>query len=81
MVDFDLWTFNSRSTRRQPRWSCAAGIGYGCAIGNLSMWNHPIHIHGHKLWITGGDGGPLAKVRLGGSEVTEIVGVGTDARL
>jgi FtsP/CotA-like multicopper oxidase with cupredoxin domain len=26
------------------------------------MWNHPIHIHGHKLWITGGDGGSLASV-------------------
>ena len=44
-------------------------------FGNLSMWNHPIHMHGPRFWVTGGDGGrlPPSKWR---AEVTEIVGVG-----
>ena len=44
-------------------------------IGNLSMWNHPIHLHSNPYWVTGSDGGrwPQAQWRR---EVTEIVGVG-----
>jgi hypothetical protein len=44
-------------------------------VGNLSMWNHPIHMHGVEYVVTGSDGGrwPRAQWRR---EVTEIVGVG-----
>ena len=44
-------------------------------IGNLSMWNHPIHLHSNPFWVTGSDGGrwPRSQWRR---EVTEIVGVG-----
>jgi FtsP/CotA-like multicopper oxidase with cupredoxin domain len=27
-------------------------------IGNLTMTNHPIHLHGHEFQVTGTDGGP-----------------------
>ena len=27
-------------------------------IGNLTMTNHPIHLHGHEFEVTGTDGGP-----------------------
>jgi hypothetical protein len=27
-------------------------------VGNLTMTNHPIHLHGHEFEITGSDGGP-----------------------
>jgi hypothetical protein len=27
-------------------------------IGNLTMTNHPIHLHGHEFMVTGTDGGP-----------------------
>jgi manganese oxidase len=44
-------------------------------VGNLSMWNHPIHLHGVQFEVTGSDGGrwPQNQWR---KEVTEIVGVG-----
>jgi hypothetical protein len=44
-------------------------------IANLSMHEHPIHLHGYRFDVTGGDGGrrPRAQWR---SEVTELVGVG-----
>jgi manganese oxidase len=44
-------------------------------VGNLTMTNHPIHIHGHEFEVTGTDGGPTPK----GSrwpEVTVDVAVG-----
>jgi hypothetical protein len=44
-------------------------------VGNLSMHEHPMHLHGFRFQVTGGDGGrwPRAQWR---SEVTETVGVG-----
>jgi hypothetical protein len=44
-------------------------------VGNLSMHEHPIHLHGFRLDITGGDGGrwPRSAWR---TEVSETVGVG-----
>jgi FtsP/CotA-like multicopper oxidase with cupredoxin domain len=27
-------------------------------VGNLTMTNHPIHLHGHEFLVTGTDGGP-----------------------
>src|SRR3546814_18250372 len=39
------------------------------------MWNHPIHLHGHRYWVTGSDGGRWPRA-LWRPEVTEIVGVG-----
>src|SRR5690606_18816681 len=44
-------------------------------IGNLSMWNHPIHLHGVQYEVTGSDGGrwPQSQWRR---ETTEIVAVG-----
>jgi hypothetical protein len=44
-------------------------------IGNLTMTNHPIHLHGHEFTVTGTDGGPTSK----GSrwpEVTTDIAVG-----
>lgn len=45
--------------------------------GNLSMWNHPIHLHGVEFEVTGSDGGrwPRASARWR-REVTELVSVG-----
>jgi hypothetical protein len=44
-------------------------------VGNLTMTNHPIHLHGHEFTVTGTDGGPTPP----GSrwpEVTADVAVG-----
>jgi hypothetical protein len=44
-------------------------------FANLSMWNHPIHLHGARFHVTGGDGGRWPRA-LWRPESSEIVGVG-----
>ncbi len=75
MQDFDLWTFNSKVFPAIDALVARAGERVRLRIGNLSMWNHPMHLHGHVYEVTGSDGGrwPRAQWR---KEVTEIVGVG-----
>ena len=75
MQDFDLWTFNSKTFPAIDPLVARTGERVRVRVGNLSMWNHPIHMHGVQFLVTGGDGGrwPRSQWR---SEVTEIVGVG-----
>ncbi len=75
MVDFDLWTFNSKVFPAIDPLVARTGDRVRVRIGNLSMWNHPMHMHGVQFQVTGSDGGrwPQSQWR---SEVTEIVGVG-----
>ena len=44
-------------------------------VGNLTMTNHPIHMHGHEFTVTGTDGGPIPQTARW-PEVTTDVGVG-----
>jgi len=44
-------------------------------FGNLTMTNHPIHLHGHEFQVTGTDGGPTPKGARW-PEVTTDVAVG-----
>jgi manganese oxidase len=44
-------------------------------VGNLTMTNHPIHLHGHEFMVTGTDGGPTPKSTRW-YEVTTDVAVG-----
>jgi manganese oxidase len=75
MQDFDLWTFNSKTFPAIETLVARTGERVRIRVGNLSMWNHPIHLHGVQFFVTGSDGGrwPRSQWR---SEVTEIVGVG-----
>jgi FtsP/CotA-like multicopper oxidase with cupredoxin domain len=75
MQEFDLWTFNSKAFPAIDPIVARTGERVRIRVGNLSMWNHPVHMHGVQFQVTGGDGGrwPRAAWR---SEVTEIVGVG-----
>jgi len=75
MVDFDLWTFNSKVFPAIDPVVARTGERVRVRMGNLSMWNHPIHMHGVQYWVTGSDGGrwPQGQWR---KETTEIVGVG-----
>ena len=75
MVDFDLWTFNSKVFPAIDPLVAQTGERVRVRMGNLSMWNHPIHLHGVQYWVTGSDGGrwPRSQWR---TETTEIVGVG-----
>ena len=75
MTEFDLWTFNSKVFPAIEPMVARSGERVRLRIGNLSMWNHPIHVHGVQFEVTGGDGGRWPE-RQWRSEVTEIVGVG-----
>jgi len=75
MQNFDIWTFNSKSFPAIEHLVMRTGERMRIRIGNVSMWNHPIHLHSNPFWVTGSDGGrwPRSQWRR---EVTEIIGVG-----
>ena len=75
MQDFDLWTFNSKVFPAIEPMVARTGERVRIRVGNLSMWNHPIHLHGVQFEVTGSDGGRWPKPQWR-REVTEIVGVG-----
>jgi len=75
MLDFNLWTWNSRVFPGIDPLVCRQGDRVRIRIGNLTMTNHPIHLHGHEFEVTGTDGGWTPK----GSrwpEVTVDIAVG-----
>lgn len=75
LQDFDLWTINSKVFPAIESMVARTGERVRVRVGNLSMWNHPIHMHGVQFEVTGSDGGRWPRA-LWRPEVTEIVGVG-----
>ncbi|MBC5767473.1 multicopper oxidase family protein [Ramlibacter albus] len=75
MLDFNLWTFNSRIFPGIDSMNVRKNDKVRIRIGNLTMTNHPIHLHGHEFLITGTDGGPTPKSTRW-YEVTADVAVG-----
>ena len=75
MTDFNLWTFNSQAFPGIDSMVCGLNERVRIRIGNLSMTNHPIHLHGHEFVVTGTDGGWTNPVSRW-PEVTTDVGVG-----
>ncbi len=75
MQDFDLWTFNSKVFPAIDPIVARSGERVRIRVGNLSMWNHPIHLHGVQYEVTGSDGGRWPRA-IWRPEATEIVGVG-----
>jgi FtsP/CotA-like multicopper oxidase with cupredoxin domain len=75
MLDFNLWTWNSRAFPGIDSLNVRQGDRVRIRIGNLTMTNHPIHIHGHEFEVTGTDGGPVPKTARW-PEVTTDIGVG-----
>jgi FtsP/CotA-like multicopper oxidase with cupredoxin domain len=57
MLDFNLWTFNSRVFPGIDSMVCSQNDRVRIRVGNLTMTNHPIHLHGHEFVVTGTDGG------------------------
>jgi FtsP/CotA-like multicopper oxidase with cupredoxin domain len=75
MLDFNLWTFNSRVFPGIDPMVVRLGDRVRIRAGNLSMTNHPLHVHGHRFEVTGTDGGWIpASARW--PEVTTDIGVG-----
>ncbi|MHB8886553.1 MAG: multicopper oxidase family protein [Methylovirgula sp.] len=57
MLDFNLWTFNSRVFPGIDPVIAGLGDKLRIRFGNLTMTNHPIHIHGTSFHVSGTDGG------------------------
>jgi len=75
MLDFNLWTFNSRIFPGIDSMNVRRGDRVRIRVGNLTMTNHPVHVHGHEFQITGTDGGPTPKSARW-HEVTADIAVG-----
>lgn len=61
MTDFNLWTFNSRVFPGIDTMNVRVGDRVRIRVGNLTMTNHPIHMHGHPFEVTCTDGGWVPK--------------------
>jgi len=59
MLDFNVFTFNSRVFPGTDPLLVRLGDRVRIRIANLTMDSHPIHIHGHKFYGTGTDAGPI----------------------
>jgi FtsP/CotA-like multicopper oxidase with cupredoxin domain len=75
MLNFNLWTWNSRAFPGIDPLVVRKNDRVRIRVGNLTMTNHPIHLHGHEFQVTGTDGGWVpASARW--PEVTTDIGVG-----
>ena len=61
MLDFNLWCWNSRVFPGIDPLVVRKDDRVRIRIGNLTMTNHPIHLHGHNFSVTGTDGGWVPK--------------------
>ena len=75
MLNFNLWTWNSRAFPGIDPLVVRKNDRVRIRVGNLTMTNHPIHLHGHEFQVTGTDGGWVpASARW--PEVTTDIAVG-----
>ena len=75
MLDFNIWGWNSRVFPGIDPLVVRLGDRVRMRVGNLTMTNHPIHLHGHEFQVTGTDGGPTPRSNRR-YEVTEDIAVG-----
>ena len=75
MLEFNLWSWNSRVFPGIDSLNVRQGDKVRIRMGNLTMTNHPMHLHGHEFLVTGTDGGPTPKSARQ-YEVTADVAVG-----
>ncbi|MBY0464347.1 MAG: copper oxidase, partial [Burkholderiales bacterium] len=75
MLDFNIWCWNSRVFPAIDTLNVRLNDRVRIRVGNLTMTNHPVHLHGHEFEVTGTDGGPVPKSARW-PEVTTDVGVG-----
>jgi FtsP/CotA-like multicopper oxidase with cupredoxin domain len=75
MLDFNIWSWNSRVFPGIDPLVVRKMDKVRIRMGNLTMTNHPMHIHGHEFTVTGTDGGPVP-LAARWPEVTTDIGVG-----
>lgn len=76
MLDFNLFSFNSKVFPAIDHLVVKTGDRVRMRIANLSMDEHPIHIHGHAFRITATDGGQIPQAGQW-PETTVLVPVGS----
>jgi manganese oxidase len=57
MTDFSMWAWNSRVFPGIDPLPVRLGDRVRVRMANLTMTNHPIHLHGHRFSVTCTDGG------------------------
>jgi len=75
MLEFNLWCFNSRVFPGIDPFVVRSRDRVRIRFGNLTMTDHPIHMHGYDFEVTGTDGGWVPKSARW-PEVTVDVAVG-----
>jgi len=75
MLDHNIWSWNSRVFPGIDTLNVRTNDKVRIRVGNLTMTNHPIHLHGHEFVVTGSDGGPWPKAARV-PEITTDVAVG-----
>jgi len=75
MLDFNLWAWNSRVFPGIDPLVVRKGDRVRIRMGNLTMTNHPIHLHGYDFEVTCTDGGWVPKSARW-PEVTTDIAVG-----
>ena len=75
MLDFNIWTWNSRVFPGIDHLVCGLDETVRVRMGNLTMSNHPIHIHGLKFEVSCTDGGWVPKGARW-PEVTSDIAIG-----
>jgi hypothetical protein len=75
MLDFNMFTFNGRVFPGTEPLVVKTGDRVRIRIGNLSMDEHPIHLHGYTFHVTGTDGGAIP-LSAQWPEATVLVPVG-----
>jgi FtsP/CotA-like multicopper oxidase with cupredoxin domain len=61
MLDFNLWCWNSRIFPGLDPFVVRQGDRVRIRFGNLTMTNHPVHMHGYDFEVTCTDGGWVPK--------------------
>jgi FtsP/CotA-like multicopper oxidase with cupredoxin domain len=61
MLDFNIFTFNSKVFPAISPLVVRKGQRVRVRLGNLSMDEHPIHLHGGSFTVTGTDGGAIPR--------------------
>jgi hypothetical protein len=72
MLDFYVFTMNSRVFPGIDHMLVRTGDRVRVRLANLSMDSHPIHIHGHKFYVTGTDAGPLPESAWWGENTVNV---------
>jgi len=61
MLDFNIFTLNGRAFPGTDALVVRHNDRVRIRLANVSMTSHPLHIHGHRMWVVETDGGPIPR--------------------